>query len=119
MPTLFKRTPDGAWMPFSVPEKNIPGLLLAGWRREIPGAPKAPETSNVVPLNASATGLKINSASVKELSEEIKGVGLVTARRLVDARPFHSIEDLIAFKDDIDWMAIAIDYSESPENNDR
>lgn len=42
----------------------------------------------------SASCVNINSASLEEL-DEIVGVGPVTAQKIIDARPFSSIDDLV------------------------
>ncbi|MEK7165677.1 MAG: ComEA family DNA-binding protein [Patescibacteria group bacterium] len=45
----------------------------------------------------SSTSININSASMSEL-DELPGVGAVTAQKIVDGRPFESIEDLLTRK---------------------
>ncbi|KAG2995766.1 hypothetical protein PC128_g23062 [Phytophthora cactorum] len=54
-----------------------------------------PETEANAKLNANSTKIDLNAASRRQL-QQLKGVGPVLAQRIVDARPFHRKEDLLA-----------------------
>jgi len=58
--------------------------------------PKIGETASILG-EMSATGININSASAKEL-ETLPGVGVVMAQKIIEARPYSTIEDLLSKK---------------------
>lgn len=51
-------------------------------------------TSLALPIFVSATGVDINAASLAQL-DEIIGVGPAIGQRIIDARPFSSVDDLL------------------------
>lgn len=53
-----------------------------------------PETSGINPSNQT---ISINSATLDEL-DALPGIGPVTAQKIIDGRPFTSIEDLLSHK---------------------
>jgi len=123
---LYKRTESG-YMPFVVHQKSsIPGLLAQGFRQTLPETSKPQEPAKVEPVevqpapvlsNASDSGIKINQISERELSEAIKGVGLVKARRILKAKPIKNIEHLYEVEPGIDWSSIPVNYDLATSND--
>ncbi|GAC1395628.1 MAG: hypothetical protein NVSMB68_12620 [Thermoanaerobaculia bacterium] len=59
-----------------------------------PASPRASRTSSRGPATAATTGpVDINTASQKDL-EALKGIGPVTARKIIAGRPYTSVDDL-------------------------
>ena len=61
--------------------------------------PKLSETQNSVSVNGVSTGnisskININSAGASDL-DSLPGIGSVTAQKIIDARPYSAIEDLL------------------------
>lgn len=115
-------------MPFVVRQKTaIPGLLAKGFRQTLPQTctPKFekrssepvtdPESTPIV-SNADQDGLAINQITEKELASQVKGVGLVKARRILKSKPFKTIEDLYEVEPSVDWSSIPVNYALETDN---
>ncbi len=96
MPILF--SPDG--QPVQVHEMQVNNFLAMGYRITAPDEPKP--VPQPAPTEPSAELIKINSASLKDLSEKL---GLTTAqsREVRDSRPYTNVEDLIAKIPAVPW----------------
>ena len=101
MPILF--SPDGQGV--QVHEMQVNNFLQQGYRTTDPSELKPPAPQQVAPAEPNAELVKINSASLKDLSEKL---GLTTAqsREVRDGRPYTSVEDLIAKIPTIPWTEI-------------
>lgn len=97
MPILF--SPDGQGV--QVHEMQVNNFLGMGYRTTAPDKPKP--VPQPAPTETSAELIKINSASLKDLSEKL---GLTTAqsREIRDGRPYANVEDLIAKIPTIPWV---------------
>lgn len=97
MPILF--SPDGQGV--QVHEMQVNNFLGMGYRTTAPDEPKP--VPQPAPTEPSAELIKINSASLKDLSERL---GLTTAqsREVRDGRPYANVEDLIAKIPTIPWV---------------
>ena len=97
MPILF--SPDGQGV--QVHEMQVNNFLGMGYRTTAPDEPKP--VPRPTPTEPSAELIKINSASLKDLSEKL---GLTTAqsREVRDGRPYADVEDLIAKIPTIPWV---------------
>lgn len=95
MPILF--SPDGQGV--QVHEMQVNNFLGMGYRTTAPDEPKP--VPRPTPTE-SAELIKINSASLKDLSEKL---GLTTAqsREVRDGRPYANVEDLIAKIPVVSW----------------
>jgi len=62
----------------------------------LPGQPDGPKLQvQWTTISGSMTGMvEINTASLQQL-DEIMGIGLVIGQRIIDARPFSTVDDLI------------------------
>ena len=94
MPIFF--SPDGQGV--QVHEMQVSNFLAMGYRIVDPNEPKS------APTEPSAELIKVNSASLKELTEKL---GLTTAqsKEVRDSRPYASVEDLIAKISAVPWAA--------------
>jgi len=96
MPILF--SPDGQGV--QVHEMQVNNFLGMGYRTTAPDESKpAPQPA---PTEPNAELVKINFASLKDLSEKL---GLTTAqsKEVRDGRPYADIEDLIAKIPAVTW----------------
>ncbi|NWF61782.1 MAG: hypothetical protein HXY43_21615 [Fischerella sp.] len=99
-------------MPVQVPDGRENDFLALGYRTTPPYTPPPPTpkpTGEQIPENKEeeAPGrVKINSASLKELSERF-GLSTPQAKELKDGRPYATVEDLIAKIPDIDWVTLS------------
>lgn len=50
--------------------------------------------------------LNLNTASLTEIAEALDGVGISRGRKIIEARPFGSIEDVIAVYNGINWLEL-------------
>jgi hypothetical protein len=107
------------WTPVIIRDGNRANQLIRerGYRNEKPGvkvAPIAPEVITepvAIPTKAATAGFPINKASFDELVA-LDGVGAVTAKKLIEHRPYDAHEDLIAVAERINWLSMEIDFSE-------
>lgn len=104
------------WSPVIIRDNNRANQLIRrrGYRNERPGI-KAIATPTPEPTKTkeapTPSGFPINTASFEALVD-LDGVGAVTAKKIIDARPYDAPEDLIEVTDRIDWLTMNIDYSE-------
>lgn len=99
MPILF--SPDGQGV--QVHEMQVNNFLQQGYRTTDPSEVKPPAPQPTAPSEPNAELVKVNSASLKDLSERL---GLTTAqsREVRDGRPYANVEDLIAKIPTIPWV---------------
>ncbi|RJQ36518.1 ComEA family DNA-binding protein [Candidatus Microgenomates bacterium] len=83
---------DRSWVAKNL---NLAAKLTDGVKIYIPMAGEAlgTSTTNVETIN----GININTASEQEL-DSLSGIGLVTAQKIIDNRPYSSIDDLLEKK---------------------
>jgi DNA uptake protein ComE-like DNA-binding protein len=103
MPILF--APDGQGV--QVHNMQVNSFLQQGYRTADPTEVNPPAPRKTAPAETNAELVKVNSASLRELSEKL---GLTTQQskelrdgRLRDGRPYTSVEDLIAKIPSIVW----------------
>jgi DNA uptake protein ComE-like DNA-binding protein len=91
MPIFF--SPDGQGV--QVHEMQVSNFLAMGYRIVDPNEPKSEPSAELI---------KVNSASLKELTEKL---GLTTAqsKEVRDSRPYASVGDLIAKISAVPWAA--------------
>jgi hypothetical protein len=96
MPILFSLDGQGV----QVHEMQVNNFLAMGYRITAPDEPKP--VPQPAPTEPSAELIKINSASIKDLSEKL---GLTTAqsREVRDGRPYADVGDLIAKIPVVSW----------------
>ncbi|MFM6010065.1 MAG: hypothetical protein ACKO99_05370 [Dolichospermum sp.] len=99
MPILFSLDGQGV----QVHEMQVNNFLGMGYRTTAPDEPKPVPIP--IPTEPSAVLIKINSATLKDLSEKL---GLTTAqsKEVRDGRPYANVEDLIAKIPTITWIGI-------------
>ncbi|MFM6074768.1 MAG: hypothetical protein ACKPB9_24770 [Dolichospermum sp.] len=99
MPILFSLDGQGV----QVHEMQVNNFLGMGYRTTAPDEPKP--ASKSTPTEPTAELIKINSATLKDLSEKL---GLTTAqsKEVRDGRPYANAEDLIAKIPTISWTGI-------------
>lgn len=86
---------DRGWMAKNL---NLALTLKNGQKIYIPNEDEAEAASVIQDVEGSSTTLiDINSASVSEL-DSLFGIGPVTAEKIINARPYVSIEDLLSKK---------------------
>lgn len=86
---------DRDWMAKNL---NLALALKNGQKIYIPNEEEADSVSVIQAVEGSSTGLiNINSASTSEL-DSLYGVGPVTAEKIINGRPYVTIEDLLSRK---------------------
>ncbi len=124
------------WQPVVIHSRHEEKALLAvGYRREKPQSridpplkeskekeiirgvekPKQKTTIERIGSDVSVSIIRVNRMTARELSDNIPGVGLVTARKIINNRPYKTVEDLFAVTDKVKWANLWIDYSEADE----
>ncbi|MFO0054164.1 MAG: hypothetical protein ACK53Q_14665 [Dolichospermum sp.] len=98
MPILF--APDGQGV--QVHEMQVNSFLQQGYRTTDPTEVKLPVPQKTAPTETNAELVKINFASLKDLTEKL-GLTTQQSRELRDGRPYTSVEDLIAKVPAVTW----------------
>ncbi|MFM5946106.1 MAG: hypothetical protein ACKO9G_22550 [Dolichospermum sp.] len=99
MPILFSLDGQGV----QVHEMQVNNFLGMGYRTTAPDEPKP--ASKSTPTEPSAELIKINSATLKDLSEKL-GLTTQQSKEVRDGRPYANVEDLIAKVSTITWIGI-------------
>ncbi|MFM6026813.1 MAG: hypothetical protein ACKPER_28480 [Dolichospermum sp.] len=99
MPILFSLDGQGV----QVHEMQVNNFLGMGYRTTAPDEPKP--ASKPTPTEPTAELIKINSASLKDLSKRL-GLSITQSREVLDGRPYANVEDLIAKIPTITWIGI-------------
>ncbi|MFM6250665.1 MAG: hypothetical protein ACKPEQ_16205 [Dolichospermum sp.] len=99
MPILFSLDGQGV----QVHEMQVYNFLGMGYRTTAPDEPKP--VPRPTPTEPSAGLIKINSASLKDLSEKL-GLTTQQSKEVRDGRPYANVEDLIAKVSTITWIGI-------------
>ncbi|MFM5942091.1 MAG: hypothetical protein ACKO9G_01670, partial [Dolichospermum sp.] len=86
-----------------VHEMQVNNFLGMGYRTTAPDEPKP--ASKSTPTEPTAELIKINSASLKDLSKRL-GLSITQSREVLDGRPYANVEDLIAKIPTITWIGI-------------
>jgi len=97
MPIFF--SPDGQGV--QVHEMQVNNFLGMGYRTTAPNEPK-PMPQEAAPTETNSVLIKINSASLKDLTEKL-GLTTQQSKELRDGRPYASVEDLIAKIPAVTW----------------
>lgn len=84
-----------------IPDSCVDRFLSEGFRRTLPGAAVEP----TAPTSAETSLLPVNTASLKDLVS-LPLVGTAIAKKIIQFRPYSSIEDLIEKIEGVDWMAL-------------
>lgn len=97
----FKKDADAEYVSKML---NLAQKLVDGTKIYIPFQEEKPDALKMVQKTSENTSqynnstlTNINSASISEL-EKLSGVGLVTAQKIIDSRPYGSIEELLIKK---------------------
>lgn len=98
MPILF--SPDGQGV--QVHEMQVNNFLQQGYRTTDPTEVKPPAPQQPAPSEPNAELVKVNSASLKDLSEKL-GLTTQQSKELRDGRPYANVEDLIAKLPAVQW----------------
>ncbi|MFM8006936.1 MAG: hypothetical protein ACKO86_18795 [Dolichospermum sp.] len=101
MPILFSLDGQGV----QVHEMQVNNFLGMGYRTTAPDEPKPVPRPIPTPTEPSAELIKINSASLKDLSKKL-GLSTIQSREVQDGRPYANVEDLIAKIPTITWIGI-------------
>ncbi|MFM6251212.1 MAG: hypothetical protein ACKPEQ_19040, partial [Dolichospermum sp.] len=88
-----------------VHEMQVNNFLGMGYRTTAPDEPKPVPRPIPTPTEPSAELIKINSASLKDLSKRL-GLSTTQSREVLDGRPYANVEDLIAKIPTITWIGI-------------
>lgn len=84
-------------------EMQVNSFLQQGYRTTAPDEPK-PALQPTAPTELSTELVKINSVSLKDLTEKL-GLTTQQSKELRDGRPYASAEDLIAKIPTVQWTA--------------
>ncbi|MFM6203750.1 MAG: hypothetical protein ACKPE1_32250 [Dolichospermum sp.] len=101
MPILFSLDGQGV----QVHEMQVNNFLGMGYRTTAPDEPKPVPRPIPTPTEPSAELIKINSASLKDLSKRL-GLSITQSREVLDGRPYANVEDLIAKIPTFSWTGI-------------
>ncbi|MFM6826746.1 MAG: hypothetical protein ACKPKT_13565 [Dolichospermum sp.] len=101
MPILFSLDGQGV----QVHEMQVNNFLGMGYRTTVPDEPKPASKPTPTPTEPTAELIKINFASLKDLSEKL-GLTTQQSKEVRDGRPYANVEDLIAKVSTITWIGI-------------
>lgn len=92
----FSQSADKEWVTKNL---NLAQKLIDGAKIYVPKTGENTKESNLEngAENLSKSQININTASVKEL-DILPGIGLVTAQKIIDSRPYSTIDDLLSKK---------------------